>query len=38
MEQDPGLAKGMNVYKGKVCYKAVAEAFNLDYVALNELM
>lgn len=38
MEQDPGLAKGMNVYKGKVCYKGVADAFGLGYTPLNELL
>ncbi len=37
-ELDPGLAKGMNVYKGKVCYKAVAEAFDMEYAPLEELL
>ncbi|MBU0461896.1 MAG: alanine dehydrogenase [Nanoarchaeota archaeon] len=32
LKKDKGLAKGMNVYNGKVVYKAVAEALNLlDY-------
>ncbi|AZR73433.1 alanine dehydrogenase [Anoxybacter fermentans] len=38
MELDPGLAKGMNVYKGKVCYKAVADAFGMEYTPLEELL
>lgn len=38
MELDPGLAKGMNVYKGKVCYKGVAAAFGLDYTPLEQLL
>jgi alanine dehydrogenase len=29
---DPGLAKGINVARGKVTYKPVAEAFDLEYV------
>lgn len=38
MELDPGLAKGMNVYQGKVCYKGVAEAFNMEYTPLEKLL
>lgn len=38
MELDPGLALGMNVYQGKVCYKGVAEAFNMDYTPLKDLL
>ncbi len=30
IEADPSLAKGVNIYKGKVTYPAVAEAFGLD--------
>lgn len=33
-----GLAKGVNVLNGKVTYKAVAEALNLPYAALNEII
>ncbi len=29
---DPGLAEGLNVERGKVTNKAVAEAFGMDYV------
>lgn len=28
---NPALLKGLNVYDGKITYKAVAEAFNLEY-------
>ncbi len=35
---DPALAKGANVVNGKVVYKAVAEAFDLPYVELKEMM
>lgn len=35
---DEGLAKGMNTYKGKITYEAVAEAFNLNYTPLSELL
>ncbi len=31
MAADPGLAKGLNTYQGKVTYQAVAEAFGLNY-------
>ena len=33
-----GLAKGVNVLEGKVTYKAVAEALNVPYVALEDLI
>ena len=33
MAADPGLALGLNVYKGHVTYQAVAEAFNMPYWA-----
>ncbi|MBP6787140.1 MAG: alanine dehydrogenase [Candidatus Promineofilum sp.] len=33
MAVDPGLAKGLNTYRGQVTYDAVAECFNLPYVA-----
>ncbi len=29
---DVGLANGLNIHKGKVTHRAVAETFNLDYV------
>ncbi|WP_374686743.1 alanine dehydrogenase [Promineifilum sp.] len=33
MAENPGLAKGLNIYRGQVTYEAVAQAFNLPYVA-----
>ena len=35
---DPGFALGMNIYQGKLCYEAVAEAFNLNYTPLSNLV
>lgn len=35
---DPALAKGVNVLDGKITYKAVADAFELPYVPLDELV
>lgn len=34
-KKDPGLADGVNVVDGKVTFKAVAEAFNLEYTPLK---
>ncbi|HOU23828.1 MAG TPA: alanine dehydrogenase [Anaerolineae bacterium] len=36
--QDPALAKGVNTYQGHVTYKAVAEAFDIPYRPLSELL
>lgn len=36
--KDPVLAKGVNVYDGKITYQAVAEAFDLEYASLESLM
>ncbi len=36
--QDPSLKKGLNIVDGKVVYKAVAEAFDLPYVEVNEVL
>jgi alanine dehydrogenase len=33
---DPALAKGVNVVAGKITYEAVAQAHNLDFVALAD--
>jgi len=30
IKADPSLAKGVNTYKGKIIYQAVAEAFGLE--------
>ncbi|SJZ76874.1 alanine dehydrogenase, partial [Selenihalanaerobacter shriftii] len=35
---DKALLKGLNVYEGKVTYKAVAEAFDLEYHDAKELL
>lgn len=33
--KDPGLADGVNIVDGKVTFKGVAEAFDMEYVPLN---
>ena len=35
---NPALAKGVNLVEGKITYKAVAEAFNLTYTPLPEVL
>jgi len=35
MQADPHLAAGLNVYKGKIAYKAVADDLDLAYAAWN---
>jgi alanine dehydrogenase len=35
---DPALAKGVNSYKCKITYAAVAEAFGLEYTPLDKLL
>ena len=35
---DPALAKGINLYKGRVTYESVAEALGHSYAPLAELM
>src|SRR3954449_5290788 len=35
---DPGLAEGVNVYDGKITYKAVAESQGREYTALDKLL
>jgi len=35
---DPSLAKGVNTYKGRITYPAVAEAFGLEYTPLDTLL
>jgi alanine dehydrogenase len=37
IQTDPSLAKGVNTYRGKITYPAVAEAFGLDYTPLEKL-
>ena len=38
VQEDAELAKGINIIHGKVCYEGVAEAFNLDFQPLDELL
>ena len=38
VKNDPALAKGVNVYNGKVTYKAVADALDLEYTPLSSLL
>jgi alanine dehydrogenase len=35
---DKALSRGVNLVQGKVTYKAVAEAFGLDYTPLQEML
>ncbi|SVA08721.1 uncharacterized protein METZ01_LOCUS61575 [marine metagenome] len=35
---DKSLRLGLNIINGKIVYKAVADAFNLDYTDLNEII
>ena len=37
MKQDAGLLEGLNVYKGKITYKGVADAHGLSYTPASEL-
>ena len=32
------LLKGLNVYKGKITFKGVSDAFNLDYSSAADLL
>jgi alanine dehydrogenase len=36
--RSPALARGVNVFEGKLTYEAVAEAHGLDYSPLNEVL
>ena len=38
VKRDDCLLKGVNVYKGHVVYKAVADSLNLEYVAIDTLL
>ncbi|MEA2485838.1 MAG: alanine dehydrogenase [Actinomycetota bacterium] len=38
VREDPALAKGVNVYKGTVVYAPVAEAHDLEWVALDDIL
>ena len=36
--ENPELAKGINIIAGKITYKGVAEAFNLEYIPLDSML
>jgi alanine dehydrogenase len=36
--ENPPLARGVNLIEGKITYQAVAEAFNLPYIPLKEVL
>ena len=38
IKNDPALAKGVNIYEGKVTYEAVADALNLEYTPISSLL
>lgn len=38
MRENPALLKGLNIANGKVTFKAVAEAFNLEYCPAEKLL
>lgn len=38
VKENSALARGVNLVKGKITYKAVAEAFNLPYTPLKEVL
>ena len=38
LARDKALAKGVNVYDGKIAYEPVAEAHGLDYTPLSDLL
>ena len=38
IKKDKGLWQGVNCYKGKLTYKAVADAFNMEYTPLETLL
>ena len=38
LKQDPALAKGVNVFKGRITYKAVADTMGEKFTPLEELL
>ena len=38
LQENKNYLAGLNVYKGKITYKGVSEAFNLDYSAPSDLL
>ena len=37
-KEDKNFLEGLNVFKGEVTYKAVADAFGYKYISPNELI
>ncbi|MDX1642392.1 MAG: hypothetical protein R3220_11880 [Balneolaceae bacterium] len=38
LEDDPELKKGLNIVDGKIVYEDVAEAFDMTYTPIDEVM
>jgi len=38
IKANPALTKGVNTFRGKITYKAVAETFELEYTPLDTLL
>jgi alanine dehydrogenase len=38
LASNPDLAKGVNTYRGNVTYRAVADAFGLEYTPLEKIL
>jgi alanine dehydrogenase len=38
MQDNDDIAKGANVIDGKICYKGVADAFNMEYVSIDTML
>jgi len=37
-KEDKNFLEGLNIFKGKVTYKAVADTFGYKYISPNELI
>lgn len=38
LKQDPALAKGVNIFQGKITYSAIADIVKMDYTPLERLL
>jgi alanine dehydrogenase len=38
VKDDPELARGVNIIKGSICYRGVADAFGLEFTPLEDLL
>ena len=38
LQDDPALRKGANILEGKLVYKAVADAFDMPYTPIEEVL